>query len=463
MMFVRNLLLVALFCSLFFAPALLRKEFGEREVIPEGREEVLFWHFWGGKDRKVVEDVVKRFNRSQEKYWVREIAMPGNNLQAKLFLSTTGGDPPDLVNQDDPILADWAQRGIIQPMDAVAGEREVESVSAFLLKSASRLSKYDDRLFAVCNGLDIRALYVNQNALERFGLSAPKSIDELNRIAETISPSGADVDREFYAYLPDSRRLWAWGYVFGGEFYSEDTQSVTLTGDEVRAATDWMAGFAERYGSENIAAFRTGDQSLPGKTFPLLPIRSDSEIGRYVMLMDGQWRTRDICEFNQARRENGLSPVQFDVTPLPCPSGGRENAGWVNGNFFVIPRGAKNSAGAWEFIKFWIGYTDPNEAAKTCVAGGWIPVSDDVIRTQDFQEFLVEDPLFAKFVTLAESPNQFPVPVIPGAPMFKRSVESAAYQAMNEPGIDIEKLLQETESQIQESLRRASRGGSPSK
>ena len=73
-------------------------------------EEVVFWHFWGGEDRQVVNDVVSRFNASQSQYRVRAVAMPGNNLDLKMFLSITGGDPPDLINQDDPILGDWAAR-----------------------------------------------------------------------------------------------------------------------------------------------------------------------------------------------------------------------------------------------------------------------------------------------------------------------------------------------------------------
>ena len=74
------------------------------------RREVVFWHFWGGEDRQVVERVVERFNASQANYRVRAIAMPGNNLDLKVFLAVTGGDPPDLINQDDPILGDWAAR-----------------------------------------------------------------------------------------------------------------------------------------------------------------------------------------------------------------------------------------------------------------------------------------------------------------------------------------------------------------
>ena len=72
------------------------------------REEVVFWHFWGGRDRPVVEEIVRRFNDSQAEYRVRAVAMPGANLDLKFFLSVAGGDPPDLLNQDDPIVADWA-------------------------------------------------------------------------------------------------------------------------------------------------------------------------------------------------------------------------------------------------------------------------------------------------------------------------------------------------------------------
>ena len=72
--------------------------------------------------------------------------------------------------------------------------------------------------------------------------------------------------------------------------------------------------------------------------------------------------------------------------------------------------------------------------------------------SEPFQSFLNEQPLFGEFVRLAGSPNQFPVPVIPGAPMFKREVEKAAARAMSEPGLSIDELMQETNELIQQRL-----------
>ncbi|MDP6058675.1 MAG: extracellular solute-binding protein, partial [Pirellulaceae bacterium] len=129
-----------------------------RAQPPPERREVVFWHFWGGADRAVVEDVVARFNRSQDEHFVRAIAMPGNNLDLKLFLAVSGGDPPDLINQDDPIMADWASRGALMPLDEVTSPDEVERLRAWLVPAARQLGSYDDRMYALCNGLDIRAL-----------------------------------------------------------------------------------------------------------------------------------------------------------------------------------------------------------------------------------------------------------------------------------------------------------------
>ena len=318
------------------------------------REEVIFWHFWGGEDRDVVEEIVQQFNDSQFRYRLRAVAMPGNNLQAKLFLAVAGKDPPDIVNQDDPVLADWAKRGVIQPLANIATAAEVDAVTQKLLPAARRLSVVDEQLFAVCNGLDIRALIYNETALKNAGLDFPQTIEQLDAIAEHFSPasngSKSQRLRAPVGYLPDSRRLWAWGPVFGADFYDVEAQRLQLDSPPVVAALNWMAGYGRRYGADNLAAFRQGDQSLPGKTFPLLPVDDDSVTGRYVVTMDGQWRVRDVVAFGKRRSDLGLPEVKFGVCPLPFvdadgdqqpdPSS-RKDAGWVNGNFFVVPRGAK--------------------------------------------------------------------------------------------------------------------------
>jgi multiple sugar transport system substrate-binding protein len=422
-------------------------------LIPADRSLVVFWHFWGGQDRQVVEDVVRRFNNAQSRYFVRAIAVPGNNLDAKLFLSIAGGDAPDLVNQDDPIVGEWAARGVIRPLDECAPADEVERLDQWLFPAARRLGRFNEQTYAVCNALDIRALYYNGTMLQQYGLQPPTTLADLDEIARRIAPPGADKSwPAAFGFLPDPRRLWAWGVVFGGRLYDDTTARVTVDEPEVVAALAWMQQYSRWYGADTVAAFRSGDQSLPGKTFPLLPASDDQMHGRYAVVMDGQWRTRDLAAFTEARNRRGIVAPEFGVCPLPPPPGGRSDAGWVNGNVFVVPRNAANPRGAWEFIKFWIGLDDPSAAAVTCAAGGWIPVSPSVAAAPEFQEFFQRQPLFGEFVRLAASPHQEPLPVIPGAAYFRRAVDQLGERAMRDETVDVGQLARETAWDVQRRL-----------
>jgi multiple sugar transport system substrate-binding protein len=237
--------------------------------------------------------------------------------------------------------------------------------------------------------------------------------------------------------------------VFGGDFYDERAARITPTDDRVVAALEWMATYRQPFGANGIAAFRRGDQSLPGAPFPLLP-SGDAVKGRYAMLMDGQWRVRDIEAWQQSRPAAGQPMVQFGVCPLPPPANGLSNAGWVNGNFFIVPRSARNAAGAWEFMKFWSGFGGHEvDAATTCAAGGWLPVSESVIAEPQFQKMLEQRPLLRTFVELSRSPRQVPIPVIPAAAAYKRAVEEAAERALSDEPLAPRELLQQIERRIQ--------------
>jgi multiple sugar transport system substrate-binding protein len=415
--------------------------------VPAGRREVVFWHFWGGAERPVVEQIVARFNRSQQEYYVRPVAMPGNNLDLKLFLAVTGGHPPDLINQDDPILADWAVRGAIEPLDRIVPAGELEQLATWLLPAAQALGSYQGRLYALCNGLDVRALYYNQTLLERYGLKPPQTLADLDRIAATIAPASGEREISCLGFLPNPRNIWAWGIVFGGSFYDASRGELTLTDERIVRALEWMAGYGRRYGAAAVA-LRARDQSLPGKTFPLLT-------GRYATVVDGQWRVRDIREAQLAQQARGELPTEYGVCALPPPPDGPRDAGWINGNFFLIPRGASNPEGAWEFMKFWSGFGGQEaEAAATCAAGGWIPVSSSVVAHPVFQHYLADHPLFATFVRLAAGRHQVPRPNLPGASQLDRELWQAAEQAMyGREALSAFQLLESCQSRFRERAR----------
>jgi len=422
----------------------------------DGRTEVLLWHFWGGADLEVVRDVVARFNAAQAEYRVREISMPGNNLRAKLFLSAAGGDPPDLINIDDPVVADWYELGLLRPVDEIIGPQQAEQISEQLFPAARELSSYSGKLVGICNGLDVRALYFNRTFLRQQGWAVPQTLEELDQLNDRVRELGLSQPR--FAFLPTPRRAIFFVNLFGGSVWDFSTDRPQLDSPTSVAALTWLQDYSRRYGSGDVAAYRQSDQSLPGKVFPLLPQADDQQVGRYVFSLDGQWRVRDLNDFRQQRSARGLSQPEFDVIPLPPPQSAAskdsaEPSGWVNGNVFVFPRGGAASAGAVAFAKFWIGQSDSQAAAEIAIAGGWIPVTPDVVAEPRYQAALEANPIFRRFVQLAGSDRLLPTPVVRGAGYLQRLLESTAERVASDPALSPEQELTAANQQLEDYLR----------
>jgi multiple sugar transport system substrate-binding protein len=237
--------------------------------------------------------------------------------------------------------------------------------------------------------------------------------------------------------------LWAWGVVFGGQFFNPEATSpermITADSPEIVRALQWMEGYSQRYGTSALAEFRSRDQALNGYSFAMLRDR------RYAVAVDGQWRARDIADL-QARYEGQNLPLdQYVVAPLPTIDGGRRNAGWISGHVFVIPRDADNREGAWEFARFWagIGAAERN-AAAICASGGWIPASQGVVDQPAYQAALKREPMLRQFVELAASENQIPIPSIPAASYYVQQINQAVKHLLHDDAEgDAQRVLQD--------------------
>ncbi len=387
-------------------------------TVPPQRERVVFWHFWGGGERKAVQSIVRRFNQSQDRYWVDEVPVPGQNLDMKFFMALAGGDFPDVLNQDDQIIAQWADRDVLIPIrELTMGQQEYKRLVDWLNPAARSIGTYNGQLYALCNAIDVRTLIYRTDTLA--DRPPPVTLAQLGEIAKRDSGDDSSI-----FYLPDDRRLWAWGIVFGGDFYDEPTGRVTANDPKIVEALEWMVSYTRFHGRQKIRAFRSTNREA-GAGSMLLD-------GRYGLMMDGQWRIPELDMARQQALEQGREPIRYGVVALPAPPGGRTNAGWLNGNFFVVPRGCKNPQGAWEFMKFWSGFGGHEaEAAITATSGGWIPASPQVVEQPVFEDYLQQHPNFRLFVELASSPHQVPTPPIPVQAYFYERINRAAEEALS--------------------------------
>ena len=144
----------------------------------------------------------------------------------------------------------------------------------------------------------------------------------------------------------------------------------------------------------------------------------------------------------------------MNSSPGPTPAeGGRDRAGWSNGNFMIIPAGAKHADGAWEFIKFWSGLAEPERAAEFYTWGGWLPLNTHVAQSPIYRKYVEDHPTFQTFLDILPSPNIEPTPPVPYQVYLQDRIK-ATYESATLGSLSPEKALERLEHEIAGEIRR---------
>ncbi len=418
-------ILIAFLLGVFFKNPARRK-------YPE-REPVVFWHMWSGVWKTIVEDICVSFNESQNQYEVLPLSVPGDVADSKFLLSVAGGAPPDCMVQWNQIVPQFAHNKVIAPLDPVMSPEDYIYFKETTFPVAQKIATVNGRPYCMPLALDIRACYFRLDHLHEVGLlppGAPKRITDKEEFEEiaALLPDNLEELAEWgnrlhvfdnkgriarLGFLPEWLRMFA--PAFGGGFYDWEAEKLTLNTPENRRALRFIADETTKLGFDNVVRFKSSLTGKHGADWPFA-------LGKRSITIDGQWRVQQLKQ---------LAPdIAYTTAPLPPPKkGGKKNAGWVHGNFMIIPTGAKNPQGAWEFIKFWIGQDDPERAARFYTRAGWLPPRPQIANTECFREYVKENPQFQTFIDLLDSPNIEPTPPVTFQlllyDLIKRADESA--------------------------------------
>lgn len=388
------------------------------------RKPVRFWHMWTSNWKDVVDRICRRFNESQTEYEVIPLSVPGQAADSKFLLAVTGGDAPDCMAQWNQVIPKWAESKLLVPLNSFMTPEEWADFQKTTYPIAQKIGMYQGNLYGVTTGLNIWACYARTTTLKEAGLLPPDFPEEISNEADLRRFQKAFPDtleglvewgRKLHVYddNPDPRKRdltrmgfmpqWYTMYapVFGGGFYDWQKNEVRLNTPENLRALAYLTDRRKELGFEKVIRFESSLTSTFGADWPFIS-------GRIAIVVDGQWRVQQIGEFApNIQRKYGTAPIP------PPATGGRKNAGWSNGNFMIIPVGAKHPEGAWEFIKFWSGLSQPERAAEFYTWGGWLPLSDRIADAPIYRKYVQEHPQFQTFLDVLPSPNITPTPPVP--------------------------------------------------
>lgn len=353
-----------------------------------GREKVVFWHMWSGEWQPIVEDACKRFNESQTKYEIVPLAVPPGDADTKFLLSSAGGHAPDLVSQWMPVKGSWFDKGLLYPLEDIMTPDEKARYEQEAFPVMKKHAYARGHLVAGVASMDMSALYVRLDQLEEAGYTLadiPQNLEEFNDFARKLDRRDKNGKLTRIGFLPQ----WADAYIalYHGGFGTDDDPK--LDTPENRRAFEFMYSTIKGLGFDEVQRFMSSQAADTGVNAPLLA-------GNFSMILDGQWRVKQAKDF--------APQVRYAVIPMPAPKGLPGPASMTGANYLLIPKAGHCPKGAWEFIKFFIGFDDAETGAKNMASMGWLPYCQRVADSATYRKYLADYPQYATFVEMLKSP-----------------------------------------------------------
>ncbi len=398
--------------------------------------QVRFWHMWTAEWKVVVDRIVERYNSSQDRYEVVALSVPPTGAESKFLLAVVGGDPPDVMAQWQNVIPTWADSGLILPLDGLMSPEDRATFDRDAYPVVKKIGTYRGHLYGLAIGVNTWACYVRLDHLRDAGLdpaALPTTLEDLVAWGRRLDRFDRAGNLTRLGFLPQWLMLYA--PLFAGGFYDEASGELTLDTAPNRRALAYGVAQRQKLGIDRVTRFDSAQNAGFGVEWPFAA-------GALSMTVDGQWRVEQLAKY--------APTLPYRVIPVPPPSGGVERAGYANGNFMIVPRGAKQARGAWEFIRYWSGLEDPAAAAEFYTWGGWLPALPAVARAPAYQRYLERYPQFRTFLDLMPSEHLATVPPVPFQTYLLDRIEAADQAAARgalAPSAALGRLAQEIEQE----------------
>ena len=357
-----------------------------------------WWTMWSGASLTPVNQMVAQFNKTHPTIQVTETNIPSvaTTSTAKLLSSIAAGDPPDVFTEWWPEIGSFAADGDLTSFNKYL-TGPLAGFKKFLYPVAVQSGSYKGQLVALPMSLNSWALYYNKTLLAKYGItSPPTTLAELqaDQAKMWVTSNGQVSQMGFY---PDTNEN---GFEFYTSFFG-DTNCIKNGKYDYESATACPGGIAEmnfiksyaQYSYSQVMALQTAMGQVAGGAGD---IWSNGKAG---FVLSGPWEGQVLVPATDTALEGN-----YGVEPFPGTS---KYVGSTlgQGNFVIVPKGAKHPQQAIEFIAWLAGYHNAAFMAKIDTAGGWVPGGPSVTKQPAYQQWIGANPWLKGF--LPEMTNKY--------------------------------------------------------
>jgi multiple sugar transport system substrate-binding protein len=342
------------------------------------------------------------------------------------------------------VIPTWAGSGMLAPLDELMSPADRELFERDAYPVAKKIGGFRGHLYGMAIGINAWACYYRKDQMREAGLDAehlPATLEALVALGRRLDQSDGRGNLGRLGFLPWGLKYFA--PLFGGGFYDERSGKLLIDTPQNRRAFEYVVAQRKALGFDRVVRFDSAQNAGFGLEWPFAT-------GSVSMTLDGQWRIEQLAKY--------APNVDYGVLPLPPPAGGQALAGYADGNFMVVPRGAKRAAGAWALIRFWSGLADPEVAAELYTWGGWLPGLQSVSQAKAFRAYVKRYPQLASFLELLPSPHLQTLPPVPFQTYLVDRIGAADQSASRGDSSAVAALERLSREMAEEQARRRSLG-----
>lgn len=318
------------------------------------RGEISLWFTYGGRNRKVLLELVERYHAAQDRVRVKA-TFQGDYFEGLVKLRTGlfVGSVPTVTHVVGEVIPYLVKADALLSLDGV-GVETTSDLDPALAQQGTFVGGDRQPLVALPFNRSTPIAYFNKTLFDELGLRAPETWDQMRSVARKLVVRDGGATSRWGFECPID--WWFWVALVGqaGGNVIEDDGRVSLGGEAgVRALSFWQTLVHE-------------DRTMkppPGRDYNAWEAtNNDFLAGRVAMI----WTS---TAFLRHFEDN----AGFEVATAPLPGDKRRSVP-TGGTFFVMPRGVPDHEreGGLDFLR-WMML--PEQANHWATSTGYMPVS----------------------------------------------------------------------------------------
>lgn len=308
----------------------------------------------------------------------------------KMTTQASGGNMPDIMQQDYARLEEWVSRGLIMPIDQYIedGTIDLSNVS----ESAVEGGIIDGQLYGINLGTNSMVVVIDADKFAEAEVEIPEPDWTFTDLEETATQLHEALGIHGFSGGLSNEQLWKNIYLSLGEWvYSEDGTSLGYENDE--PLLNYL-DMVYRLQEAGVTASRAEEIADQGQSVEANEIVTGEAAMTYI------WSNQIVAVSSAAGEDRN-----FVLLPMPRPEGGASANYLKPSMFFSITSQAKHPDEAAMFIDF---FTNSIEANEVLMAERGVPISSEV---RSALEPMLNEPQELMFNYIAEiEPSVSPIP-----------------------------------------------------